>query len=118
MGKHDNSHARMDICPDVRAGRPTTKTTATNIRELNAATLPDATSRVTKILDANYEKADLHAVIKSWQHQPSKTWPIYATQKYKPLFNCTYIKQQRMLRQLLIKLINELCGNLSQFPKI
>ena len=29
------------------------------IRELNAATLPDATSRVTKILDAKYVNADL-----------------------------------------------------------
>ena len=61
------------------------------IRELNAATLPDATSRVTKILDAKYEKANLQAVVESCTNlTPKQQRGLYTLlKKYKPLFDGT-----------------------------
>ena len=61
------------------------------IRELNAATLPDATSRVTKILDAKYEKANLQAVVQSCTNlTPKQQRGLYTLlKKYEPLFDGT-----------------------------
>ena len=61
------------------------------IRELNEATLNDATSRVTEILDAKYEKADLHAVVDSCTNLTSKQKrSLYRLlKKYEPLFDGT-----------------------------
>ena len=57
----------------------------------NAATLSDTTSRVTKILDANYEKANLQAVVEVCTNlTPKQQRGLYTLlKKYKPLFNGT-----------------------------